>query len=126
MRKHLAIMDLSTIESILSGKKTIETRFSKHKISPFGQVGIGDLVYLKPPGKEIAGQFRVKKVFSFEGLTKEDMDKISVDFGSQIGSVLQKDDVKFGTLIFISESERLIASPIKFQKKDQRGWVVLA
>src|SRR3972149_5265007 len=134
MKKHLAIMSKLTIEAILSGKKTIETRFSQHRIPPFGYVSVGDLVYIKPPGEEIKGQFRVKKVFFFEGLLKEDMDKIFKEYGTQISTGIKEEDgryqagkmsSRFGTLIFIGDSERFITAPIKVKKKDLRGWMVL-
>ncbi len=76
MRKHLAIMHKSVIEAVLNGHKTVETRFSQHKIVPFGEVGIGDVVYMKPPGEDILGQFRVGKVIFIAGMTKIDIDKI--------------------------------------------------
>lgn len=127
-------MNKSTIEAILGGKKTVETRFSQHKIAPFGVVFKGDLVYLKPPGEEVIGQFRVKKVFFFDGLTKEDIDGIFEKFGKQIKMGNKEEDNKYqenkkssnyGTLIFIGDSERFITSPIKIKKSDQRGWMVL-
>lgn len=134
MRKHLAIMYKPAIEAILSGQKTIETRFSKNRIVPFGEVHVGDVVYIKPPGEDLVGQFRVKKVFSFDGLTPADIDKIFKDFGKQIsvGDKVEdekyksdKKDSRFGTIIFISESERFITSPVKIKKRDLRGWMVL-
>ncbi|MFA5933576.1 MAG: hypothetical protein WCV81_05765 [Microgenomates group bacterium] len=134
MKKHLAIMNKTTVEAILTGVKTIETRFSQHKIAPFGVISVGDLVYIKPPGEEIIGQFRVKKVFSFEGLTEGDLEKIFADYGSKISTGNTQEDEKYfsdkkkstyGTLIFIGDSERFITSPIKIKKSDQRGWVVL-
>lgn len=134
MRKHLAIMHKSAIEAILGGTKTIETRFSKARIAPFGQVSVGDLIYMKPPGDDIVGQCKVGKVFSFEGLTPSDVDKIFSDFGKKIsvGSKLEDEEYQkakrgslYGTLIFISESERFITSPVKIKKSDLRGWMVL-
>lgn len=137
MNKHLAIMSRAVIEAILSGQKTVETRFSLHRIPPFGAASMGDLVFMKPPGEDIIGQFRVKKVFYFEGLTRDDMDKIWQDYQKDLAwdheekNMGAKDywqkkiDCKFGTLIFITQSERLITSPIKIKKKDQRGWVIL-
>lgn len=128
-------MNKLAIEAVLSGRKTIETRFSKHRISPFGQVGVGDLVYLKLPGSDIIGQFRVKKVISYEGLSTADLDEIFSKFGGQIGAGDQKVDEKYrlekvgssyGTLIFISESERFITSPLRVKKSDRRGWTVLS
>ncbi|MDO8638172.1 MAG: ASCH domain-containing protein [Candidatus Daviesbacteria bacterium] len=129
MRKHLAIMDKPTIEAILSGIKTIETRFSLHKIAPFCQIGVGDVIYMKSPGGEIVGQFKVKKVIFFEGLTLSDLGYLSDLYKREISAEKEywerKKDAKFGTLIFISESERFITSPIKIKKSDQRGWMVL-
>lgn len=134
MKRHLAIMSWSVINAILNGKKTIETRFSKHKIAPFGQISVGDLVYMKAPGDEIIGQFRVKKVIFYGGLEKIDVGKIFEDFGQRIFSGQKEEDEKYqkeklesfyGTLIFIGQSERLIVSPLKIKKRDQRGWVVL-
>lgn len=130
----MAIMKKPTIEAILSGKKTVETRFSKHKILPFEAISVGDIVYMKPPGEDIIGQFRVKKVFFYGGLTREDVKKIFSDYGKGINTgdskmdsqyQKEKEESYFGTLIFISESERFITSPIKVKKSDLRGWVVL-
>ena len=122
-------MDKSTIEAILSGVKTIETRFSRYKIVPFGVVGVGDIVYMKPPGEEIVGQFRVKQVISFEGLDLNDLSLLKNLYEKEVGVKEDywesKKDAKFGTLIFISASERFITSPIKIKKSDQRGWMVL-
>lgn len=127
-------MNKPTIEAILNGKKTIETRFSKHKISPFGEVASGDIVYMKPPGEEIVGRFKVKKVIFLDGLIQSDIEKIFNEYGLQIsaGDPLEdkkyqreKSESSYGTLIFISESERFITSPIKIKKIDRRGWMVL-
>ncbi len=133
-KKHLAIMHRPVIEAILSGKKTIESRFSKHRIAPFGQVNKGDLVYMKAPGEEIIGQFKVRKVYSFEGVTKEDITHIFEQYGAQINSGDQSIDAQYQkvkavssyvTLIYIGNAERFITSPIKVTKSDQRGWLVL-
>lgn len=130
----MAIMHKSTIEAILSGKKTVETRFSKNKIVPYCQVSAGDVIYMKLPGGEIVGQCRARKAFYFEGLAPEDVDKIFKDYSKEISVGNKEEDEKyrqekknsnFGTLIFISESERFITSPIKIKKRDLRGWMVL-
>lgn len=134
MHKHLAIFSESAVKAILSGSKTIESRFSQKRIPPFGQVNIGDIVYIKPSGRDIVGQFKVKKVISFEGLEENDRQMIRREFGRQIslGST-EKDNQFFNshsasnycTLISIERVEQFITSPLKFKKSDQRGWVVL-
>lgn len=129
MQKHLAIFKGKAGEEILSGEKTIESRFSRVKNPPFGAVSSGDLVYIKPSGKDIIGEFRVKKVIFFDGLLTEDLIKIKKEYGKELA--VDEDywkkvsDAKFGSLIFIGNSARFITSPVKIKKSDLRGWVVL-
>lgn len=127
--KHLAIFSSDLAQKILTGEKSIESRFSKAKIAPFEVISSGDLVYIKPTGKDITGQFRVKKVIFFDGLTKEDFKQIRDLYGKEISADdsfwKEKADCKYGTLIFIGEYDPFLTSPIKIKKSDQRGWVVL-
>ena len=127
--KHLAIFKGEAGEAILSGKKTIESRFSRIKNPPFGVISSGDLVYIKPSGKDIIGQFRVKKVFFFDSFDLSDLSDLRKRYGKELtvgGDYWEKHkNACFGTLIFIGDSERFITAPIKIAKKDLRGWVVL-
>lgn len=127
--KHLAIFAGDAAELILQGKKTVESRFSKFKIAPFGMISAGDLVYIKPSGKDIIGQFRVKKVITYDGLDLNDLSNLRKRYGWQLGVGKdywqQKGDARYGTLIFIGEVDPFITAPIKINKKDLRGWVVL-
>lgn len=128
-------MRKSAIEAILSGKKTIETRFSQRKIPPFGIISRGDLIFMKPPGAEIIGQFRVKRVIFFDGLDEIDIENIFNQYKELISEGNPDEDQKYqqqkshssyASLIFIADSERFITSPIKVSKKDLRGWMVLS
>ncbi len=127
--KHLAIFKGEGGEKILIGKKTIESRFSRVKSVPFGVISSGDLVYIKPSGKDIIGQFRVKKVIFFDNLDLSDLSNLKNLY--EEGLAVDQEywekhkSARFGTLIFISDSARFITSPIKIPKKDLRGWVVL-
>jgi hypothetical protein len=135
MKKHLAILTKKGAQRILSGQKTVETRFSKRKIDPFGKVNVGDTVYLKESGKkDVVGQFIVKKIISFESLDQQDWDFIKTHYGQALSLGDPQSDetffkshesANFGTIIFIGEVEQLITSPITFKKRDLRGWVVL-
>lgn len=129
MTKHLAIFSGNAAELILEGKKTVESRFSKFKIAPFGMISVGDLVYIKPSGEDIIGQFRVKKVIFYDGLDLSDLSNFRRRYGRKLAVGKdywqQKKDSRYGTLIFIGEVDPFITSPIKFLKKDLRGWVVL-
>lgn len=127
--KHLAIFKGKGAEKILAGQKTIESRFSSRRIAPFGVVGSGDLVYIKPSGGQIIGQFKVKKVIFYDNLDLSDLSYLKKKYGSQLavdeGYWVGKDKCKFGTLIFIGNSAAFITSPIRLKKKDLRGWMVL-
>lgn len=134
MRKHLAIFSKIGVQALFSGTKTIESRFSRDKISPFGQVDTDDLVYIKPSGEEIVGQFRVAKVISFAGIDTKDLEEIKKVYGDGISLGSVEEDQKFfrnhanaryGTLIFIKELEKFLTPPVKIPKKDLRGWMVL-
>lgn len=127
--KHLAIFTKGVGEKILTGQKTVESRFSQRKNPPFGVISSGDLVYIKPSGKDPIGQFRVQKVFFFEGLSGQDLNDLQKRYGKQVQAEENywesKKNSKYGTLIFIGEVDPFITSPVKFPKKDLRGWVVL-
>ncbi len=127
MARHLAIFKGQGAEKILSGEKTVESRFSKRKNPPFGVVATGDLVYIKPSGKDIIGQFKVKKVIFYDGV---DASEIREKYGSKLAvdesywSYLS--NKSYATLMFIGTCSRFITSPVKLKKKDLRGWVVLS
>lgn len=115
--KHLAIFKGRGADKILSGEKTIESRFARRRIPPFGVISSGDIVYIKRSGRDIIGQFKVKRVIFFDGV---DAAEVKKNYGQEA-----KENCKYGSLIFIGQSSRFITSPIKIKKKDLRGWVVL-
>lgn len=121
MKKHIGIFSKSELKKIFSGELQSIVHLSKKRIHPFGVVSLGDLVYTKPPGEEIVGQFIIKKVIFFEGLEKNEWDLIKKITGEEF----LKERVRFATIIFIDQVEKFITSPIKFSKSDQRAWVVL-
>lgn len=134
MTKHLAIFTPQVIQEIISGRKTVESRFSVKKILPFLAVSSGDIIYIKPSGKPVLGQFLVKKVIFFENLEREDWDLIKTQYGDKLSLGSDEADnryfkdhrfAKYGSLIFIDRVEQFITSPITYSKSDRRSWVVL-
>ena len=104
------------------------------KVPPFETVSIGDLVYIKPPGEDVVGRFLIKKVIFIEGVEGKDQDWISTFFSkrtslkdktSNQNYFSRHKNAKYATLIFFDQIEQFIVSPIKINKRDSRGWVVL-
>ena len=129
MVRHLAIFKGDGAEKILSGEKTIESRFARRRIPPFGVISSGDLVYIKPSGKDIIGQFRVRKVVFYDGFDLSDLNDLEKRYGKELAVGAEYwEKIKnslYCTLIFIGDSSRFITSPVKIKKSDMRGWVVL-
>ncbi len=129
MAKHLGIFTKGNIEKIFSGKKTIDGRFSKIRISPFCDVSVNDTVYMKEPGEGIVGQFSVSKVVYFDRPDKKDLSEIKNNFSKQLAvdekfwSRLEK--VNYISLISIKNVTKFLVPPL-FDKKDSRGWVKLS
>lgn len=100
---HIAIMNpkVATIADILSGKKTIESRWSKHKSAPWGKVHLGDIIYFKETGQDVTAQAVVTKVVSIDNLNK--------NFGRQMAN-----GKNYCTLIFLKDPKTV--EPFKINK----------
>ena len=131
MQYHLAILKQPWLNHILSGKKTIESRFTKIRLAPYGKVDAGDLVYLKESGGPVKGQFTAAKVETYTDLTPEMLNEINRRYHRHIFVDPHFQDFwetwsasKYATLIHI-ENVIVYRNPFPFQKKDGRAWVVL-
>ncbi|MCL2301582.1 MAG: hypothetical protein FWC27_15685 [Firmicutes bacterium] len=123
--EHLAIMDKETIEKIMNGEKLIESRFSKHMITPFRRVSVGDTVYLKVSSGDILATFEVGKVIYLEGLTREKINDVSLRYGNLINAPIGYFDRKmgssFGTLMYVKNPKWIL--PTKISKKGRAAFV---
>ncbi len=83
---HIAIMGpkWKLIPRILSGEKTIESRWYKTRRAPWGMIHVGDTVYFKDSGKLITAKATVSSVWSFDHLTIEMAHDIVHKYGKEI------------------------------------------
>lgn len=113
--EHLAIMSKGYIKKICNGTKTIESRFSMHRIAPFHKASAGELVYMKECGKNISAVFEIEKVLYFEHLTPEKVEEIKKEYGDSIHAEpsfwTEKKHSNYATLLFIKHPREI--SPIK-------------
>lgn len=122
---HLAVMLEPFLSYILNGQKTIESRFSKNAIAPYGRVAVGDLVLLK--AGPVVGSFRVA-LADFITLTDGELARLRREYSAAIcadGDEFwdARADKRYATLTGVSDVRKL--PPVTVSKRDMRGWVVL-
>jgi ASC-1-like (ASCH) protein len=121
---HIAIMSEPYLSHLLSGQKTIESRFTLNKITPYKNVNVGDVVLLKHG--PIVGYFIVKWVKTFD-LTEYPIEEIAKKYSE----ALCVDDEfwranrhkKYATLLGVSDVHKL--TPLRIEKHDRRAWLTL-
>jgi len=128
MKKHIAIFIGPAIENILSGKRTMESRFSLGKIIPYGAVAKDDIIFLKKSGGDILGKAIVDNVLYYDHLRPESIAILRKEYSKELCVSDEfwqlKAKSKFATLIFLKKPERFLV-PLKYKKKDRRPWVII-
>ena len=124
---HLAVFVEPFLEYVLSGRKTVESRFSSVRFPPFKRVARGDLVLLKASGGPVVGVCEVGAAWFYE-LEQESWSTIRREFARALCAEdpefwQSREHAEYATLMYISRVKRL--EPIKWPKRDRRGWVVL-
>ena len=124
---HLAIFSAPYLDLLLEGRKTLESRFSKIRNAPYGQISPGDVVLLKHSGGSIVAVGRVQSAECIT-LDPEKIQDIRRRYAAPLcaeSSVFwkQRSTSRFLTLLRFNDITRL--PPLKCSKTDRMGWVVL-
>jgi ASC-1-like (ASCH) protein len=84
---HIAILDKKRklLQRIISGEKTIESRWYKTKRMPWHAIAKGDTIYFKDCGKPVTAKAKVKDVLFFDNLSREKVLSIIQKYGRAIG-----------------------------------------
>jgi len=84
---HVAIMRKSwgLLPKILSGRKTIESRWYKNRYSPWNKIEKGDIVYFKNSGEPVTIEVEVSKVVQYSDLTPVRVKEILSKYGTKDG-----------------------------------------
>lgn len=131
---HLAILTKNWIDPILSGEKTIESRFSKVRCAPYGKVKIGDKIFLKESGGLVKGSCIVDNVKTYAFRSESEIHHIYREKGQAIfaGEYDPQQPppekwltAKYATLIYITDPIPYLDGAFPYKKKDQRAWVLL-
>lgn len=99
MAEHIAILRKSNIKKgddllgdILSGNKTIESRWYVNKIAPWDRIKKGETVYFKESGCPVTAKAKVKNVIQYGNLSKNIVTEIITKYGKQIAPSTSKKD----------------------------------
>ncbi len=115
--EHVTIMKKSwgLTQKILSGKKSIESRWYKSKYAPWDNIKPGETIYFKDAGEPVTIKAEVKKVMQFSHITPEKVKEILYKYGEADG--LESDaipvfverfrDKKYCLLIFLKNPQKI-------------------
>ena len=128
MTIHIAIMShKSLLDKILAGEKTIESRFSRVKSAPFGQIAAGDDVYFKLSGGPVLGRARVARVEEYDNLTPHQIEDLAKKYRQELALsedfLARKMESKFASLLFLEDVTT--SEPWTYKQGGRSGWIVL-
>ncbi len=121
---HIAIMKKSwgLVPKVLTGEKTIESRWYKNRVAPWDKIKKGDTVYFKDSGEPVTLKTSVSGILQFSGLTPEKVKRILLKYGARDG--LRTDeldkyyqlfrDKNYCLLIFLENPQKV--KPFKINK----------
>lgn len=126
-RAHLAVMREPYLRYVLTGRKSVESRFSRHRVAPFDQVAAGDLLLLKAQSGPVSGAAIVAHADSYI-LDREAWASIRHRLST---AMCTEDDAfwherrnaRYATLMRLAEAQQI--KPVAVRKSDRRPWVVL-
>jgi hypothetical protein len=123
---HLAIFAEPFLSMVLSGEKTVESRFSRNRCAPYGEVGEGDVILITEVSGPIRGIALARRTWCYD-LAIEPIDRIRTRFGANIQADdefwASRADALYATLIELEAAASI--APVKCDKRDRRGWVSL-
>ncbi len=84
---HVAIMNKSwkLIPKILSGEKTIESRWYQTRRAPWNAISIGDTIYFKDSGSSVTASAEVTNVLQCEHYSQKELKGIIKKYGGNGG-----------------------------------------
>jgi hypothetical protein len=125
-RIHLGVFVEPYLRYIISGVKTVESRFSRNAVAPFRRVGAGDVLLLKRSGGAVEAIAYVSNAWSYR-LAREVWARIRGEFASAMcvseEFLRGRRDASYVTLMQLKEVRAI--EPLSVGKRDRRGWVVL-
>jgi len=126
---HAAIIDPHLADSLLDGRKRVESRFARQRRLPYGRVSTGDRIYFKVSGQGVIGHAHVLRVRQFDNLTPRTIDSLRRRYNHTIFAPHAywhaRRDCRFGVLIWLGPFIRRTTRR-KIPRQYGAGWVLLS
>lgn len=126
---HLAVFTEPFLSLILSGKKTMESRFSINHLTPYRKIVDDDIVLIKRSGGAICGFFIAGSPRYFSNLRPEKIYGLELLYGKKScwdvdpEFLNNKSGARFLTLIEIKKV--IPITPIEISKSDRTAWSIV-
>jgi len=131
---HVAIMNKSwhLIPKIVSGEKTIESRWYQTKRAPWDKAKVGETIYFKNSGEAVTTSATISKVLQFSLTSLADTKAVVEKYGEAI-CLLNRDPAtwdkspKYCILLFLKDP-KLLPHPFHIDKKGfgiSSAWMVV-
>jgi hypothetical protein len=111
---------------VLDGRKRVESRFSRTRVAPYGQVRRGDVLLLKELSGPVNGLAEVAHADSYAldpTIWTMLHDRFAFALCADEAFWEQRRDARFATLMSLGAVTSI--APVPVDKHDRRGWVVL-
>ena len=102
---------------ILTGEKTIESRWYKNRYKPWGKIETGDDLYFKDSGSPVTIKTTVGKVSQFDRLTPKKVKELLKRYAEADGLGIEKKEInkyfqmfknkKYCLIIFLKEPKKI-------------------
>lgn len=128
MATHLAILREPYLSRILTGAKTIESRFLRVRTAPYGCVAAGDILWLKRAGGPVVASAYAARVATFDDLTPARVAALIEQYAAEL--CLDDDrrhhafHSRYAVFIWLTNVTPMTGL-FPLSKRDRRGWVVL-
>lgn len=125
---HLAVMTGHYLARLLDGTKTIESRFTRHRVAPFERIADGDVIFFKPSPGPITAAGLAGTVRHLD-LGTTPLDQVADLYGAAIAPAdssfwADRSAARYATLVTMLDV--VMTEPVPVCKRDRRGWVVLS
>jgi ASC-1-like (ASCH) protein len=128
MNYHLVILKKSYLDAILTGRKTVESRFYQTNQKFLTQIAPGDKLFFKVTSGPVLATATVAEVKTYHNLNTAQIEQIKEKHNKQIlGDELywkEKSNSRFGLLCRLKDISPI--TPRFIRKFDWRAWVVLS